>query len=129
MPPYPWHLGGRSHHNIFLRYEDAQKWFNETGYKVCFDLSHSYMACEYFDMDFNEFVNKISDLSDYLHVSDASGLDQEGLPVGNGLIDFKYVQKIFSNKNMRYIPEIWQGHLEDGKGFWKALTKLNSLGW
>ena len=34
------------------------------------------------------------------------GIDQEGLPIGNGNIDFKYVNKIFDKKDMRYIPEI-----------------------
>jgi len=87
------------------------------------------MACEFFDYEFNDYVEKVSEISDYLHVSDASGLDQEGLPIGNGSIDFKYVQKIFSQKKMRYIPEIWQGHLDQGKGFWKALSQLNKLGW
>ena len=129
MPPFPWHLGGRSHHNIFVTIDDSYKWFDKTGYKVCFDLSHSSMACEFFDFEFNEYIEKISEISNYLHVSDASGLDQEGLPIGNGSIDFKFVQKIFADKNMRYIPEIWQGHLDSGKGFWKALSKLNSLGW
>ncbi len=129
MPPFPWHLGGRSHHNLFVNYEDCLKWYEDTGHKVCFDLSHSFMACEFIGLDFNKFIDNISEITNYLHVSDASGIDQEGLTIGNGYIDFKYVKKIFSDKNMRYIPEIWQGHLNFGLGFRKALSKLNALGW
>ena len=72
MPPFPWHLGGKSHHNLFLSYEDCLKWFEETGNKVCFDLSHSFMACEFLESDSNKFIDKISKITNYLHVSDAS---------------------------------------------------------
>ena len=44
-------------------------------------------------------------------------------------IDFKKFAKILNDKckNIGFIPEIWQGHKDMGKGFWIALEKLNGL--
>ena len=55
------------------------------------------------------------------------GLNGEGLQIGDGEIDFNKFSKILNEnfKNIGFIPEIWQGHKDMGKGFWVALEKLN----
>ena len=51
------------------------------------------------------------------------------MQIGEGEIDFKKFGKILNDKckNIGFIPEIWQGHKDMGKGFWIALEKLNGL--
>ena len=49
--------------------------------------------------------------------------------IGEGEIDFIKLGKILNEKcpNATFIPEIWQGHKNNGEGFWVALEKLENL--
>jgi hypothetical protein len=62
-------------------------------------------------------------------MGDAKGVNGEGLQIGEGDIDFNKLCKILVNKSSKasFIPEIWQGHKNNGEGFWIALDKLNGL--
>ena len=43
-------------------------------------------------------------------------------------IDFDKLGKILNNgcPNASFIPEIWQGHKNNGEGFWIALERLEN---
>ena len=81
----------------------------------------------YHNVDFYEFARKIAPITAHLHLGDASGLNGEGLQIGSGDIDFKKLSTILNNfcPNASFIPEIWQGHKNNGEGFWIALKSLN----
>ena len=68
-------------------------------------------------------------LTAHLHIADSEGVDGEGLQIGEGEIDFpalaEYLQKTAPNAS--FIPEIWQGHKNEGEGFWVALEELERL--
>jgi N-acetylneuraminate synthase len=61
-----------------------------------------------------------------LHLGDSSGNNGEGLQVGDGDIDFDRMCAILNEAapEASFIPEIWQGHKNDGEGFWIALERL-----
>ena len=61
-----------------------------------------------------------------LHIVDAEGVDGEGLQIGEGEIDFSLLGEQLNARatDARFIPEIWQGHKNDGEGFWVALDQL-----
>lgn len=126
MPPFPWHFGGQSHHNLFVDPDEIVHFCSSTGHRICLDISHSMMACNYYHWDFSEFLDKVLPYTIYLHIVDAKGIDGEGVQIGHGDVDFT----LLSNKLQQYaphtpfIPEIWQGHKDRGEGFWSALTFL-----
>jgi N-acetylneuraminate synthase len=93
---------------------------------MCYDVSHSKLACNYFNRDFYEFSEKIAPVTAHIHMGDARGLNGEGLQIGEGNIDFDRLGRIFEIgcPKATFIPEIWQGHKNDGEGFWIALEKL-----
>ncbi len=126
MPPFPWHFGGQSFHNLFVDPDEIVKFCEDTGFEVCLDVSHSMMACSYYGWDIIEFVSKISKHINYLHIVDAVGSDGEGVQIGNGDVDFEDLGKILGNKckDVPFIPEIWQGHKNGGAAFWEALEFL-----
>jgi N-acetylneuraminate synthase len=64
----------------------------------------------------------------HLHIADASGLDGEGLQVGDGEIDFPALCRRLNATSTAasFIPEIWQGHKNGGEGFWRALDRLET---
>lgn len=126
MPPFPWHFGGQSHHNLFVDPNEINHFCNRTKYKICLDVSHSAMACAYFGWDLIEFCNLVSKHINYFHIVDAKGSDGEGVEIGKGDVDFKLLSKIINknNPNVPFIPEVWQGHKDSGAGFFNALNFL-----
>ena len=61
-------------------------------------------------------------------MGDASGLNGEGLQIGDGIIDFSRLGDILISgaDKSTFIPEIWQGHKNDGEGFFIALERLEN---
>ena len=49
-----------------------------------------------------------------------------GLQIGEGKVDFGMVAEVLArtSPSASFIPEIWQGHKNNGEGFWLALEKL-----
>jgi len=129
MAPFPWHFGGQRYQNIFVEIEEIEKYCKEFGIRMCFDISHSMLTCNHLKKDFYTFCEKIAPHTAYLHLGDASGVNGEGLQIGEGEIDFVRLGKNLNNKfkNIPFIPEIWQGHKNKGQGFWIALEKLKGL--
>jgi len=126
MAPFPWHFGGQRYQNIFVEIEEIEKYCEKNKLRMCFDISHSMLTCNYLKKDFYEFCERIAPYTAYLHLGDASGLNGEGLQIGDGEINFEKFAKILNQKfkNIPFIPEIWQGHKNHGEGFWKALDLL-----
>ena len=61
---------------------------------MCFDVSHTMLTCNYFKQDFYEFAKKIAPYTAHIHMGDATGLNGEGLQIGEGEIDFVKLGKI-----------------------------------
>ena len=96
---------------------------------MCFDISHSKLACNHLNVDFYKFVQSIAPFTAHLHLGDASGVNGEGIQIGAGDIDFLRLSNILNEfcPDAGFIPEIWQGHKNHGEGFWFALNKLEGL--
>jgi N-acetylneuraminate synthase len=126
MPPFPWHFGGQRYHNLFMTADEIVGFCERHRFRVCLDVSHSQLACTHFSTSFKEFLEQVGPYSAHLHLVDAEGIDGEGLQIGEGAVDFGMVAEVLQRRaaNASFIPEIWQGHKNDGEGFWVALDKL-----
>lgn len=126
MPPYPWHFGGQSYHNLFMDPDEILAFCKRNAMRVCLDVSHSQLACNAFNWSMTSFCEKVGPVTAHLHMVDAKGVDGEGLQIGDGDMDFVALGKILDKTCPKagFIPEIWQGHKNDGAGFWYALDKL-----
>lgn len=126
MAPFPWHFGGQRYQNIFVKIDEIVEWCHKLQLRMCFDVSHSRLTCNYFGVDFYDFCRKIAPLTGHLHLGDALGLNGEGLQIGEGNIDFERLGSILAEgcPDASFIPEIWQGHKNAGEGFWVALERL-----
>jgi N-acetylneuraminate synthase len=64
-----------------------------------------------------------------MHIADAKGVDGEGLQIGEGDMDFVMFTSIIEKKmpTASFIPEVWQGHKNNGEGFWVALDRLEDI--
>lgn len=129
LPPFPWYFGGQLFCNLFVDYKDIVEFCQNYGYRICFDISHSKLACNYFHWSFQEFVDSVAPYTGHLHIVDATGVDGEGIQIGDGEVDFyAFAESINSLiPNVSFIPEIWQGHKNNGEGFWIALERLEKI--
>ena len=129
MPPFPWHFGGQSYHNIFVDPDEIVEFCEKENRRICFDLSHSQMACNYYHWSLSDFTKKVGKHTAHLHIADALGIDGEGIQVDHGDINFPIIAKDLDEyvPGIPFIPEVWQGHKQNGSGFWPALEYLEGL--
>lgn len=129
MPPYAWFFGGRWHSNVFLNSTDMIQYCNESKHRICFDLCHSQMYCNKNGLSIIDELNKIGPLTDHFHLSDAGGVDEEGLQFGEGDLPFNDVIPILNRYgNKTFAIEVWKGHEHGGAGFRAFLDKITEHG-
>lgn len=127
LPPRPWVFGGEWVTNIFLLADEIRRFLDATGYKMCFDSSHAVLACNAYGEDLLKMVRTLKPYIRHLHLADGSGVGEEGLQIGEGVIDWPALMKELAGYQHTVIPEIWQGHLHGGKGFLQAMEHLHPL--
>ncbi|MFT8318830.1 MAG: N-acetylneuraminate synthase family protein [Sporolactobacillus sp.] len=129
MPPFPWHFGGQRYQNLFMDDKDTREFCETQHLRLCLDTSHSSLACNQFGWSFAQFVENLAPYVAHLHVVDASGVDGEGLQINTGSIDFgaffRQYQRLMPQAT--FIPEIWQGHKNNGEGSWIALDRIENI--
>ncbi len=125
LPPHPWYFGGQWHTNAFMDTYEIRDFLDSMGLMTCYDTSHHKLYCNWADVDFYEQVEVILPYVSHLHLSDASGLDGEGLQIGRGGIDWVRFFRIVKDYHGTMIPEIWRGHQRGGEGFITAINRLS----
>lgn len=125
--PLPWYFGGQWYQNIFMNALEIENFFKETKLKMCYDVSHAQLYCNLTGKSLIEHAKMLAPYTKYLHISDAKGFAEEGLQIGEGEVDFKNFFEIYKGKNLGFVPEIWQGHLNNGEGFKIALNRLEKI--
>jgi len=126
MPPFPWHFGGQRYHNLFVDPDEIATFCQQYGYRICYDVSHSMMACNYYGWELSAFTKTVAPYIAHMHIVDAKGDDGEGVKIGDGDVDFYQLSDDLNRyaPDAPFIPEIWQGHKNNGEGFWRALEFL-----
>lgn len=125
MPPLPWIYGGQQYHNNFMAADEISQYCEDTGQRICYDISHAKLWCNYADVDLYEHAKTLRPYTEYLHVADAAGVDGEGLQIGDGEIDFERLAPLYEDFDGPIITEIWRGHEHQGEGFKLAAERLN----
>ena len=90
--------------------------------EICIDISHLIMSANYHGQDWENWFKQLSKFSRHMHISDASGMNSEGLPFGAGELKGRSIKL---PKDNLAIVEVWQGHLNDNfRGFDEAIDYL-----
>ncbi|USQ76598.1 N-acetylneuraminate synthase family protein [Ornithinimicrobium cryptoxanthini] len=126
LPPFPWLMGGQQFHNLFMDPRDTVDFVEQYGTRLCLDISHSKLSANFIGMPFSEAVELLAPRSDHLHIVDATGVDGEGVQIGEGEVDWPLLARQLDElaPGVMFIPEIWMGHVNNGEGFWLALERL-----
>lgn len=87
------------------------------------------MACNHHRWSFSTYLETVGPYISHLHIADAAGVDGEGLQVNTGEIDFPALGRQLRTiaPQASFIPEIWQGHKDDGADLWLALERLEAF--
>ncbi len=125
LPPHPWYFGGQWLTNAFMDAHEIHDFVTSMGLKMCFDTSHLKLYCNWSHTDFYEQSKILLPLAGHLHLADGSGLDGEGLQIGEGNIDWVHFFRIAKDYHGTMIPEIWRGHQNGGAGFMLAIQRLS----
>ncbi|MDC0101046.1 N-acetylneuraminate synthase family protein [Alphaproteobacteria bacterium] len=121
LPVYAWYFGGAVKLDLFNSRADID-YIVKHKRPICMDICHLALSANYFSEDWKSWYQMLKPFSKHFHLADATGVDGEGLPLGEGDIkDFD----IFQDVNGLKIIEVWQGHFNDGAGFLTALETLS----
>ena len=128
LAPYPWHFGGQRYQNLFMDPQEILDFCKKTKSRVCHDISHSHLACNTFDWDHIEYTKILAPFAAHYHIADGLGTDGEGMQIGSGTVNFSKILEIINEYSSAssFIPEVWQGHKNNGEGFWVSLEKLEN---
>jgi len=126
LPPFPWYMGGQLYCNLFVDPTDTADFARTYDRRLTLDVSHSKLAANFVGMSFSDAIDRLGPHAEHLHLVDAVGVDGEGVQVGDGEVDWSVLATQLDRDTPRsgFIPEIWQGHVNNGEGFWTALERL-----
>ena len=127
LPPRPWYLGGEWYQYAYGPYDDMIRFCKEFDLKMTFDLSHAQLWCNMNKSKLEDYAKEVMPYVSHMHISDATGLNGEGIQIFEGDVDFKNVFNIFKNYEYSWVTEIWSGHLHNGCGTYKALCDLETI--
>lgn len=125
LPPHPWYFGGQWLTNAFMDAQEIRDFITSMGLNICLDTSHAKLYANWAHVDFYEQVSILLPYAHHLHLSDGSGLDGEGLQIGEGNIDWVHFFRVAKDYKGTMIPEIWRGHQHGGQGFVLAIQRLS----
>ena len=126
LPPIAWYFGGSIELHAMNQLRDVEL-LKQYELPVCMDVCHLFMGRNYFDFSADAVMQDLHSNIEHIHIADATGLDGEGLAIGEGdPQNMDIIRKSLDYECLKVI-EVWQGHLDNGAGFHKALMALSSV--
>lgn len=128
LPPRPWYLGGQWFQNLWTYPQHMIELCQETGLQMTLDVAHAQLHCEHSGERLHDYVELCLPYTRHFHFADASGIDREGLQVGDGVVDWDDLLTLLAKEDFTWVPEIWSGHLDGHAGFVHAVNRLGASG-
>ena len=121
LPVHGWYFGGHAQIDTFnsAEYVDAVA---KSQLGICLDVAHLIMSANFYEEDWMQWYDQLADNIRHVHISDAKGVDGEGLAFGDGDLGERRINVQSGNLS---IVEVWQGHLNDFEGFRSALKFID----
>ena len=126
LPPVAWYFGGSVGLEVFNQQQDMDR-IRDHGMDICMDICHLAMGDALYKFDAASIIEKLRNNIRHLHLADASGVDGEGMQFGEGDPENRAALDIAMDFDCMKVIEVWQGHLDEGAGFAKALNALADI--
>jgi N-acetylneuraminate synthase len=124
LPSRPWYFGGEWYQHGFASAEDMLYFCNAFGLKMTFDICHAFLYCQNHNKDIVEYTRAVMPIVSHLHISDARGINGEGVQIGEGDMNLDKVFNAMKGFSFTWVTEVWSGHLHNGAGTYKAMNLL-----
>ena len=126
--PWFYHVNGKKFFsNILLKPEDFY-FFEDFAAGICLDTCHTFLGTNPGSTkNVLNFIKELKSKIKHFHMVDAKSPDIEGLQIGRGEIDFPFVMKKIKNISAMAVPEIMDGHKNNGAEFYRALEILKRM--
>ena len=128
MPDIYWYEGVLHSACLFKHYDEITGILDTLDLGMCMDLCHAKLYCNAAGADFHAYVKALKPYIRHMHVSDARGTTEEGLQIGEGEIDFRGLLPTLKSLDVIAVPEILDGHKDDGADFRIAVDRLRKIG-
>ena len=133
LPCRPWYLGGEWHQYGFGPSLDMIQFCKATNLKITYDICHAQLWCSFVTScktrkgtSLLDYTKEIMPYVSHMHISDARGLNGEGIQMFEGEIDFESIFNASAEYDFSWVTEIWSGHLHNGAGTHKAMRDLET---
>jgi N-acetylneuraminate synthase len=93
---------------------------------MTYDICHAALHCNESSKDLLEYTKKIKNYVSHLHISDATGINAEGVQVGEGDVDFTPIFEVLKDIDYSWVTEIWSGHLHNGEKTYEGMCCLHN---
>jgi N-acetylneuraminate synthase len=123
LPGFAWYFGGAEKLALFNDEKDIE-FIQENNMSICLDVSHLGMSAATHNSSVDSWFEALAPFASHLHVADFKGEDGEGMQIGDG--ELKIFDRLLDSKKVKVL-EVWQGHLDNGAGFKKALQNLQYI--
>jgi len=127
LPPRPWYLGGQWFQYGFMPAEDMIRFCEHFDLGMTFDICHAGLYCNHSGVDLKDYSKDVLHLVKHVHISDARGIDGEGVGIGEGNIKFEEILDVLRPGDFSWVTEIWSGHLHQGCGTYKSMHQLKKF--
>ena len=127
LPPRPWYLGGQWFQYGFMHAHDMIDFCDYFKFNMTYDVCHAALHCNHSNINLDDYTKSVLPYVSHFHLSDASGIDGEGVQIGEGEINFdSLMHEIGKSKNdFSWVTEIWSGHVNHGAGCRKSMHSLS----
>lgn len=126
LPPFAWYFGGNVPIDSFSSLDDID-FLLINDIKITLDLSHLIMSSNFHNFEIQSTIKKLLKITEHFHLSLASGFDSEGEGFSKMNDEMKMIVKQILTQKKHKVIEVWQGHLNNYEGFYRALNDLGKL--
>jgi len=126
LPPFAWYFGGSIALSNINNTDDID-YLLKYAIPLTLDTSHLLLGANAFGFDPFEVINNIRPLIAHTHISDALGLDGEGIQLGEGGSRSHQLLSTTIGMESLKVIEVWQGHLDNYYGFKEAVRRIANM--
>lgn len=123
LPPIAWYFGGSIRLHAMNDLVDVEL-MKKLELPICLDVCHLLMGQHFFGFSAQDVLQNLRANVAHIHIADSAGIDGEGLAFGEGDPGNMDVIGATMDWDCLKVIEVWQGHLDRGAGFRKALSSL-----
>jgi len=123
LPKKAWYFGGSYDISLFSNSDDIN-FIKKYKMQICLDTAHLIMSANSENENWKNWLDQLLPFTKHIHLSDSYGTDGEGVNFGEG--ELGNPKKLLAFEGAKVL-EVWQGHLNEFKGFKSAVRDLRKF--